>query len=96
MWLHTHARVAASARPLALRIAAAAVAQRRSAAHGSPAPHAPRLSPNAQDFAPSRRRLSELVGLLMGTMREGAAGGVGGSEAAASELGPARLWPQVT
>jgi hypothetical protein len=43
---HTSARASRRpARPLALRITAAAVAQRHRAAHGSPSPHVPRFSP---------------------------------------------------
>jgi hypothetical protein len=84
------------ARPLALRIAAAAAAQRPCAAPGPPASHAALLVALAQEVAPSRRRFSELVGLRVGTTREGATGGLGGSEAAAGELRPARQWPAVT
>ena len=50
----------------------------------------PALVALAQEFAPSRRGLSELVGPLVATTQDGAVGAAGGSEAAAGELGPAR------
>ena len=86
-----------TARLLSLCIAASAVAQRRRAAHAvhSRASRAP-LVTHAQASVPSRCRLAERVGPLLGTMREGACGAVGGSEAAAGEPGPARRWPLVT
>ena len=54
------------------------------------------LVTHAQASVPSRCRLAERVGPLLGTMREVACGAAGGSEAAAGEPGPVRRWPPVT
>ena len=95
------------ARTCTARIAAACLAaiaahrriSRRSAtprrARFTRAARAP-LVTHAQASVPSRCRLAERVGPLLGTMREGACGAAGGSEAAAGEPGPARRWPPVT
>ena len=99
---HTHvpAHAPRASRPpawlLSLRIAASAVSQRRRAAYGPFAPHAPRLSPMRRlcDFALPTCRAGWPA--AWPTMREGACGAAGGSEAAAGEPGPARRWPPVT